>query len=109
MSNTKKFIALAVAAFIALVLVSQFSTSKGDAGGSTTGTAANTALSANNKITDAKVPVSQVGLQQLADQAGEHTVAINMTWLLITGFLVLFMQVGFATVVRRLSMRATAS
>jgi len=102
-SNTKKFIALAVAAFIALVLISQFTTKKGDAGGSTTGTAANTALSANNKVTDAKVPVSQIGLQQLADQAGEHTVAINMTWLLITGFLVLFMQVGFAFLVTGLT------
>ena len=103
MSNSKKLIALTLAAFIALVLVSQFSTSKGDAGGDKTGTAANVATATNNKVTALPVPVTQVGLNQLADQAGQLTVSVNMTWLLICGFLVLFMQVGFAFLVTGLT------
>jgi Amt family ammonium transporter len=102
-SNSKKLIALTLAAFIALVLVSQFSTSKGDAGGDKTGTAANTATATNNKVTTLPVPVTQVGLNQLADQAGQLAVSVNMTWLLICGFLVLFMQVGFAFLVTGLT------
>jgi Amt family ammonium transporter len=42
------------------------------------------------------VPVSQVGLQALANEAGHARVAINFTWLLYTASLVLFMQAGFA-------------
>ncbi|HZR11984.1 MAG TPA: ammonium transporter [Acidimicrobiia bacterium] len=103
MSNTKKLIALTVITFIALLMVSQFATHKGDAGGSATGTARNVAAATNNKITDTKVPVTQVGLNQLANQAGELTVAVNFSWLLITGFLVLFMQVGFAFLVTGLT------
>jgi Amt family ammonium transporter len=35
---------------------------------------------------------------QLADAVGHHRVAINFTWTLVTGFLVMFMQAGFAMV-----------
>src|SRR5207302_4221767 len=42
------------------------------------------------------VPVSQVGLNRLASEAGHARVAINFTWLLYTASLVLFMQAGFA-------------
>lgn len=35
---------------------------------------------------------------EIADQAGHNKVAINMMWVLITGFLVMFMQAGFAMV-----------
>ncbi|MGH2412399.1 MAG: ammonium transporter, partial [Microcystaceae cyanobacterium] len=35
---------------------------------------------------------------QLADSVGQNRVAINITWTLITGFLVMFMQAGFALV-----------
>jgi Amt family ammonium transporter len=34
----------------------------------------------------------------LVDQVGKNKVAINIAWLLLTGFLVLFMQAGFALV-----------
>ncbi len=102
MSNTKKLILLTVAAFIALVLVSQFATTKGDAGGSATGTAKNVATATNFKVTT-PVPVTQVGLNQLADEAGQTAVSVNFVWLLITGFLVLFMQVGFAFLVTGLT------
>src|SRR5438552_3651607 len=49
------------------------------------------------------VPVSQVGINQLANEAGHLRVSINFTWLLMTGYLVLFMQVGFALLVTGLT------
>ena len=36
--------------------------------------------------------------KEITDQIGHNKVAINMVWLLITGFLVMFMQAGFAMV-----------
>jgi Amt family ammonium transporter len=35
---------------------------------------------------------------KLADSVGHNRVAINFTWTLVTGFLVMFMQAGFALV-----------
>ncbi|HUI06470.1 MAG TPA: ammonium transporter [Verrucomicrobiae bacterium] len=35
---------------------------------------------------------------KLADAVGHHRVSINFTWTLVTGFLVMFMQAGFAMV-----------
>lgn len=40
----------------------------------------------------------QVSLLDVANAAGKNRVAINMMWTLITGFLVMFMQAGFAMV-----------
>jgi ammonium transporter, Amt family len=37
-------------------------------------------------------------MDELSAQAGHNKVAINMVWVLITGFLVMFMQAGFAMV-----------
>ncbi len=37
-------------------------------------------------------------LQTIDDQVGKNKTAINFTWILMTGFLVLFMQAGFAMV-----------
>ena len=45
------------------------------------------------------VPLSQVGINDLANQTGHLGVSINFTWMLMCGFLVLFMQVGFAFLV----------
>src|SRR5690242_6184414 len=39
----------------------------------------------------------------MANEAGHARVAVNFTWTLITGFLVLFMQVGFAFLVTGLT------
>src|SRR5690242_7521787 len=50
-----------------------------------------------------KVPLSQAGINALANETGHLRVSINFTWLLITGFLVLFMQVGFAFLVTGLT------
>ncbi len=47
------------------------------------------------------VPAAVAGsptLEELAATAGHNRVAINMMWTLITGFLVMFMQAGFAMV-----------
>jgi len=47
------------------------------------------------------VPAANVGsptLEEVANTAGHNRVAINMVWTLITGFLVMFMQAGFAMV-----------
>jgi len=62
---------------------------KGDASGSLTG-----------NVNDITVSNPKVGLT-LADtlnQVGQNKVAINFVWTLITGFLVMFMQAGFAAV-----------
>src|SRR5262249_51984530 len=74
---------------------------KGDAGGTKTGNSSDF-LSAQ-AITKKEVPVSQVGLNALANETGHLRVSINFTWLLLTGFLVLFMQVGFAILVTGLT------
>ena len=41
---------------------------------------------------------SEPTLTELANQIGHNKVAINIVWTLITGFLVFFMQAGFAMV-----------
>ena len=61
----------------------------GDPGGTITGT-----------INDVPPADSKVGvtLPDVANQVGQNKIAINFTWTLITGFLVMFMQAGFAMV-----------
>jgi len=60
---------------------------KGDADGSLTGTASDVSVS------DAKKGIT---IADLANQVGQNKIAINFVWTLITGFLVMFMQLGFA-------------
>jgi len=62
---------------------------KGDPGGTLTGT-----------VNDVVVSDSKKGLtlSDLVNQAGQNRVAINFVWTLITGYLVMFMQAGFALV-----------
>ena len=62
---------------------------KGDPDGSLTGTASDVT------VTDAKKGIS---IGDLANQAGQNKIAINFMWTLVTGFLVMFMQAGFAIV-----------
>src|SRR5262249_51706348 len=57
----------------------------------------------NYPKTSTSVPVSQAGLNQLAADTAHLGVSINFTWTLVTGFLVLFMQVGFAFLVTGLT------
>lgn len=59
-----------------------------DPGGTLTGTVAD-------------VPAAKAGeptIKEVANAVGHNKVAINMMWVLITGFLVMFMQAGFAMV-----------
>jgi ammonium transporter, Amt family len=47
------------------------------------------------------IPAATAGaptISEVASVAGHNKIAINMVWLLITGFLVMFMQAGFAMV-----------
>ena len=62
---------------------------KGDPDGSLTG-----------NVSDVTVADSKKGLTiaDVANQIGQNKVAINFVWTLITGFLVMFMQAGFAIV-----------
>ena len=62
---------------------------KGDPGGTITGT-----------INDVPASDSKAGvtLGDVANQVGQNKVGINFTWTLICGFLVMFMQAGFAMV-----------
>jgi Amt family ammonium transporter len=62
---------------------------KGDPGGTKTGTANDVVVSDTKK---------GMTLADLVNQAGQNRIAINFTWTLITGFLVMFMQAGFAIV-----------
>jgi Amt family ammonium transporter len=88
LSTRKRLVALTILALIAFVIAGRL-THVGDATGSATGGAADVATATD-------VPVSQIGVNALAGEVGHLHVAINFTWLLLTGFLVLFMQVGFA-------------
>ena len=60
---------------------------KGDPDGSLTGTAADVA------VADAKKGLT---IGDLINQAGQNKIAINFVWTLVTGYLVMFMQLGFA-------------
>jgi Amt family ammonium transporter len=62
---------------------------KGDPDGSLTGTVADVA------VADAKKGLT---LSDLVNQVGQNKIAINVMWTLIAGFLVMFMQAGFAVV-----------
>jgi Amt family ammonium transporter len=62
---------------------------KGDPDGSLTGAASDIT------VTDAKKGVT-VG--DVLNQVGQNKIAINFVWTLITGFLIMFMQAGFAVV-----------
>jgi Amt family ammonium transporter len=59
-----------------------------DPTGANTGTAADVTAATPGRIS----------LLELANQSGKNKIAINMTWTLLTGFLVMFMSAGFALV-----------
>ena len=61
----------------------------GDPGGTITGT-----------VNDVPVANAKTGLtiSDVANQVGQNKIAVNFVWTLITGFLVMFMQAGFAMV-----------
>lgn len=96
----QKLAVLSLLTFLVLIFVgAHFSHHAGDAAGLATGAKSDFLTATGTK----DVPVSQVGVNQLANEAGHARIAINFTWTLITGFLVLFMQVGFALLVTGLT------
>jgi len=62
---------------------------KGDPGGTKTGTVSDV-IAADTK--------KGLTLADVVNQAGQNRIAINFVWTLIAGFLVMFMQAGFAVV-----------
>ena len=62
---------------------------KGDPGGTITGTISDVPAADSTK---------GVTLPDVASQTGQNKIAINFVWTLVTGFLVMFMQAGFAMV-----------
>jgi ammonium transporter, Amt family len=105
--------------FIANVVVLAGQAFAGDPGGSKTGTGADAQDASGSALvvpqpTDPSAPdyadkqkayedyrdkaAREPLAAQLADSVGQNRVAINLTWTLVTGFLVMFMQAGFALV-----------
>jgi Amt family ammonium transporter len=62
---------------------------KGDPGGTMTGTVSDVVVSDSKK---------GLTLADVVNQTGQNRIAVNFVWTLITGFLVMFMQAGFALV-----------
>src|SRR6266849_9682627 len=69
---------------------------KGDPDGGLTGTVSDVAVA--DPITDKTPKAKGLTLGDLANQAGQNKITINFVWTLVTGFLVMFMQAGFALV-----------
>ncbi len=118
--SMKRFAKMLVTIFlIALTVIGAQRAFAGDPGGNKTGTAANVQDAQANPFvppqpTDKKDPKYAEQLKayqeykaqadkeplaaKLADSVGQNQIAINLAWTLITGFLVMFMQAGFALV-----------
>src|SRR5437588_6496260 len=95
---------MSVLTFIALVVVGAvWGHHGGDPAGLKTGGVSDYRTAQGAAAGTKDVPVSQVGINALASEAGHLRVSINFTWLLMTGYLVLFMQVGFAFLVTGLT------
>ena len=84
-------VTLSLLTLLALIVMGRLA-HPGDAAGTTTGGLRDFLGATGGN----SVPLSQVGVNQLAQEAGHARVAINFTWLLYTASLVLFMQAGFA-------------
>src|SRR6185437_1869391 len=86
--STRKFFKIAVPAFFIVLLFIAIPSIAQDASGTHTGTINDVTAAVAGKPT-----ISEIG----AD-TGHNKIAINIMWTLITGFLVMFMQAGFALV-----------
>jgi Amt family ammonium transporter len=68
----------------------------GDPSGDTTGNVSD--ITVADPITDKTPKAKGLTIGDVVNQVGQNKVAINFVWTLITGFLVMFMQAGFAIV-----------
>src|SRR5205814_5257286 len=68
----------------------------GDPDGGLTGTVADITIA--DPITDKTPKAKGLTIGDVLNQVGQNKIAINFTWTLICGFLVMFMQAGFAIV-----------
>jgi ammonium transporter, Amt family len=97
---------LILAAFATLLVVGCASTGEsvpapGDPAGTTTGTGASLVGLAPGSITEDDFTTAQTAepfATKLADLVDQNRLGTNFVWLLVTGFLVMFMQAGFALV-----------
>src|SRR5713101_4903223 len=104
LSRGKKFVALSLMTFIALIVIGAAWSHHSP--GNTTGETFN---GLGNYPAAKSVPVSAQGVNELATESGHLAISINFTWVLMTGFLVLFMQVGFAFLVTGLTRAKNAA
>jgi len=104
-SRGKKFVALSLMTFIVIIVLGAVwgHHSPADPTGPTFNSLGNYPKTTTN------VPVSQDGINKLASDVGHLGVSVNFTWTLVTGFLVLFMQVGFAFLVTGLTRAKNAA
>ena len=71
----------------------------GDPCGDVTGNMGNVVTDSDgNPVTEAPDSYDKDVVQQIADTAGTTKIGLNFTWTLVAGFLVMFMQAGFALV-----------
>ena len=69
---------------------------KGDPDGGLTGNVSDVPVA--DPITDKTPNAKGLTVGDLANQIGQNKIAINFMWTLVAGFLVMFMQAGFAAV-----------
>jgi Amt family ammonium transporter len=112
LSKGKKFVAIALITFIALIVVGAawgHHSPADTTGASTIANAHSTLVGGGALSSPVNVQVSQVGLNQLATDTAHVGISVNFVWVLVTGFLVLFMQVGFAMLVTGLTRAKNAA
>jgi ammonium transporter, Amt family len=68
----------------------------GDPDGSLTGNVSDIPVA--DPITDKTPKAKGLTIGDIANQVGQNKIAVNFVWTLVTGFLVMFMQAGFAIV-----------
>ena len=68
----------------------------GDPDGGLTGTVSDVTIA--DPVTDKTPKAKGLTVGDIANQVGQNKIAINFVWTLVTGFLVMFMQAGFAIV-----------
>ena len=82
-------VALTTADLKGITMPSADDLAKGDPGGTLTGSAADIVMAD---------PKAGLTLADVVNQVGQNRIAINFVWTLVAGFLVMFMQAGFAAV-----------